>query len=400
MPSRKLPSNVFVNPSHKEKVSIHDYTAQYLDPISTLKEATRQRIFSTTKTSPKERLAEVIAVDNDVKLPSDLMYFSNSEISLEYGNRTFISVIARINDLDGMVPIPDTTIDPMQPTVTQTFKDLSRIRSHTGRFYASREDMAGKSVSSIEVGDWIVVEFQDKLNLQNGIIKEVYIKKNLATYTAPAGFGAGGLSGTGAFVAGGSYPIGAITPVDGDIIFIGGSMAPSWAVMAGKPPAGKGHGMQADGQGLSFLIPAVEAATPQPQTVKIVINIGTNDFYKSDRQRIQSLHNALVRTFPNAPVFLIARSPYHKNFYDYAPDRDSTKFEKTQKFYLTGGLFAGFSPPFLIFRQDTAMKAPDGDRDTHATSQSTDWQGYSEMKGMLERIMSSTVLDTEFDVPR
>jgi len=190
----KLPNDTFVTANQKENTSIYDYNAQSIDPISSIKQAYRASLFSSTKTEINERLAEVMAVDMTIKKPSDLNYFGEASISVEYGDRDWVSVICRVMDLHSGVPDPEQTL--IQGTTTLAFTDITRLRSNVGKFYAPMDDLRNKGASNIEVGDWLIVEFQDKTTLSNGIIKDVYFKKDISTYTpTPSGGGSGGPSG-------------------------------------------------------------------------------------------------------------------------------------------------------------------------------------------------------------
>jgi hypothetical protein len=206
--SAKLPNDTFVTANQKENNSIYDYNAQSIDPISSIKQAYRDSLFSSTKTEVNERLAEVMAVDMTIKKPSDLNYFGEASVSVEYGDRDWVSVICRVMDLHSGVPDPEQTL--VQGTTTQTFTDITRLRSSVGKFYAPMDDLRGKGASNIEVGDWLIVEFQDKTTLSNGIIKDVYFKKDKSTWSA----GGGSLGAPSAFD--GAYPMMSNAPANLD----------------------------------------------------------------------------------------------------------------------------------------------------------------------------------------
>jgi len=195
--SAKLPNDVFVVANQKENNVIHDYAAQSINPMSSIKQAYRDSLFSSTKTEVNERLAEVMAVDMTVKVPSDLNYFGNSSIATEYGNRDWISVVCRVMDLHSGIPDPEQIV--IDGTTTQTFGDITKLRSSIGKFYAPADDIRAKGATNIEVGDWLIVEFQDKTTMSNGIIKDVYFKKDKSTWGSSGGGFSAGSSFDGAY---------------------------------------------------------------------------------------------------------------------------------------------------------------------------------------------------------
>lgn len=388
--ANKLPINIFVNPAQREKVSINDYQSQALDPFSTMREGLRENIFSSTRTKNAERLVEVIAVDNDVKIPAELSYYSNRTVATELNNRTYISVIGRIGDIHGGTPEPDMTVDAAAGTTTLSFKDITRTRSSLGRFYAPKEDMAGKSIGTVEVGDILLVQFQDPLALDNGIIKKVFQKKNLSTYLARGGGGAGGAFAPGA----GGVPLGG-TPVGilaGDIIFIGGSMCPLLGAKVGAPETSyRGHGLQQDGSNMDFLLTQLAMATPSTTITKVIINVGGNDGFTGTREKVQQLHTQLTRVFPSAPFYFVMWSPYHILNAKFAPNRSPG--DRQPKQYYLGGNFTGFHPQaFFIFHERTAMTAPVGNQ-THAGHSGTwGWPGGTELVDLTTKILSGQSL--------
>jgi hypothetical protein len=176
-----LPSNTFVTPTSRETNNIFDYNAQTNDPLSSIRQATRQTLFSSKDTEVSERLGEVLAVDMSVKLPSDLNYFGDPNVSVEYGSRDWVCVICRILDLHSATPDPSQTVS--LENASPTFADVTRLRANIGKFYIPVDELRSKGATNIEIGDWLTVEFQDKNLLTNGIIKGVYLKRDVTTLT-------------------------------------------------------------------------------------------------------------------------------------------------------------------------------------------------------------------------
>ena len=200
-----MPTDIFVIPTQKENGAIPDFQMQSIDPLSSIKEAYRISVFGVQRTQVVEREAEVLAVDMTIKRCSDLNYFSNQDVMTQYGTRDWVSVICRIPDFHAGTPDPDQTLAAGATTTTTTFKEITRMRSCIGKFYAPMDDLRAKGIMNIEVGDRVIVEFQDKTKFENGIIKEIFAKKNVATYVPTGGGGAGGAfaPGSGAYPAGG-----------------------------------------------------------------------------------------------------------------------------------------------------------------------------------------------------
>ncbi len=386
----KLPNDTFVTANQKEETSISNYEAQVIDPISTMNEAVRKRLFGSKKTEIKERFVEVLHVDNDVKLPANINYFSSQNILTEYGSRTFVSVIARINDADAGVPDPELLLNDNNGSLSLSFTDVTRMRSHIGKFYAPKEDLEGKSVGNIEVGDWLVVEFQDKSNFQSGIIKEVYIKKDVSTYVART-YGGGGPSGI--FSNPSSDPTSPIATT-GDIIFVGGSMSPLVAGKIGAPESAYRHQLYKDGSGLQRLNEVLPSAVPSQTITKVIVNIGGNDGFAVNKEGIKTLHANLVRAFPIAPQFFVMRSPLHLNNLKYRPaDKGGTAdADVPNKYYITSGQFSGFAPPFYILSPVIIPPRGTG-KNAHAGQGATwNWEGSSELLAICTKILKSEQL--------
>lgn len=160
------------------KDSVANLKEQQISPLSTLKKIQYDAIFARKDVTLGERIAEVIAVNLNVKRPSELAYFGDKNLSDENGSRDWVVAICRIPDFDASTPAPSMAVNP--DTAKSSFQDLNRIRQH-GKFYVSSDELRGKGYTNIEVGDWLVVEYQDKTILSNGIIKDVYYKKDLST---------------------------------------------------------------------------------------------------------------------------------------------------------------------------------------------------------------------------
>ena len=390
-PNNKLPNDTFVPVSQKENISLPNYEAQVIDPFSTMNEAVRHRLFGSKGTEIKERFVEVLSVDNDVKLPAQLSYFSSANILTEYGNRTFVCVIARINDADAGVPDPELLIDDTSGATSLGFRDITRLRGHIGKFYAPKEDLDGKSVGNIEVGDWLVVEFQDKTNFQSGIIKEVYIKKDVSTYVRRS---YGGNRATGTFANGGVVPTGPLNTT-GDIIFVGGSMSPLVASKIGAPTTAYKHQLYRDGSGLARLNEVLPRATPSETISKVIINVGGNDGFAVNRDGIKLLHENLRRAFPAAPQFYVMRSPLHLGNLKYRTNQDVPN-----KYYTNSGQFSGFSPPFYIL--SPVIIPPEGTGpNAHAGHANTwSWPGSDQLLAVCKKILDGTTLAPEdYSIP-
>ena len=194
-----MPKDAFVIPTERENIAIPNYQMQAIEPLHTIRESYRISLFGSENTEVVEREGEVLAVDMTVKRCAELDYFSNQDVMTQYGTRDWVSIICRIPDFHGGTPDPDQTLAAAAGGVspTSTFKEITRMRSCIGKFYAPMDDLRAKGIMNIEPGDRVIVEFQDKTKFENGIIKEVYAKKNLSTY-APAGGGAGGAFAPGA----------------------------------------------------------------------------------------------------------------------------------------------------------------------------------------------------------
>ena len=172
----KLPSDTFVVATSKENNVIQDYQSQVADPIATIKEATRQTLFSSKQTEVTERLAQVLAFAV-VKRPAEIAYFGEQDVNIEYGGPDWYSVICKVLDLHAVTPDPDLNVTSDGNT---TFRDITRMRSNIGKFYCPVKYLRDKGKTNVKIGDWLVVEFQDKILMSNGIIKDVYIESDAA----------------------------------------------------------------------------------------------------------------------------------------------------------------------------------------------------------------------------
>jgi hypothetical protein len=387
-PISKLPKDTFVPANQKENVSLPNYEAQVINPISTMNEAVRQELFSSKKTEVKERLVQVLSVDNDIKLPAQINYFSNQSILTEYGDRTFVSVIARINDADAGVPEPQLLVDTAGVATTLGFGDITRIKGHVGKFYAPKEDLAAKSIGNIEVGDWLIVEFQDKTNFQNGIIKKVYMKKNVSTYLASSAGAFGGSSATGVYSAGGATPAGPIN-LAGEAIFIGGSMSRLIARKLGAPDTTWNHSMYQPSSNLQFLNDALtNISAPLPAITKVIVNIGGNDGFQVNRPAINRLHDSLRRVFPSAPQYYLIRSPLHLGNKQYINNQTVPN-----NYYFDSGQFDGKAPPFFVIAPLIIAPQNAGPIDHAGTPTTWHWDGSAELLEVCRRILNGDSLN-------
>lgn len=169
MAGYKLPSDAMVVANQKENTTIQDFSAQSADPITTIKEATRQSLFASKQTEVTERIAEIISVRSNITLPAELSYFGEQQISEEYKKQKWYCAICRILDLHGVTPDPDIIVDASSGM--NSFKDITRMRLNIGKFYCPVEALEGKGRKPLKIGQWLVVEFQDKTLMTNGIIK-------------------------------------------------------------------------------------------------------------------------------------------------------------------------------------------------------------------------------------
>ena len=166
-------------PYQTEDEAISDYNAQSIDPNSTIVRAYRDAFYRNKPSEIGERLAMVLAVKDGIKIPSDLDYFNNEETAGEFGidgtSKRWVCTICRIFDFHAGIPNPNLE----KPTVASgmSLKNLSMIRCNVGKFYISSEEMQSRSISILEPGDWVVVEFQDKSTLSNGTIKDLFLKR-------------------------------------------------------------------------------------------------------------------------------------------------------------------------------------------------------------------------------
>lgn len=177
MAGYKVASDAIVIANQKENTNIQDFQSQAADPLSTVREATRQTLFSSKQTEVTERIAEVVAVVDNIILPAELSYFGEEQISLEYNEKKWYCAICRILDLHGVTPDPDIIVQ--QSNGNNTFKDITRMRSNVGKFYCPVEFLQSKGRTALKVGNWVIVEFQDKTLLTNGIIKDIYVTPEL-----------------------------------------------------------------------------------------------------------------------------------------------------------------------------------------------------------------------------
>jgi hypothetical protein len=185
--------------NQKEANNIADIAAQTIDPISSIKQGTRNALLGSEPTKTGPRLGQVLAIQTTIIRPAELNYFSNQEIVTEGGEQEWMCAICRIPDMHSAVPDPDSAL--VSNTTKPTIKDWSRLRANIGKFYAPKASILAKGVTSVEIGDWLEVEFQDNTILTNGIIKSVYHKTNAAGYGAPGTGGSvpsnGGPTGVG-----------------------------------------------------------------------------------------------------------------------------------------------------------------------------------------------------------
>jgi len=169
----------FSPPHQSEEDIIADYNAQSLDPNSTIIKAYRDAFFRNKPSEINERLAMVLTVRSDIKIPSDLVYFNNKEVAAEFDingvNRSWVCAICRIFDFHAGIPNP--SLEKPTTATGMSIKDLTLIRCNVGKFYASSEEVKSRGIPTLEPGDWIIVEFQDKSTMSNGTIKDLYLKR-------------------------------------------------------------------------------------------------------------------------------------------------------------------------------------------------------------------------------
>lgn len=425
MSGNKYPVDFFVPPDRKPKNRVHDLGTIAADPLSAMKDTTRSNIFATTKVNPKERLVEVIAVDNDIKMPSDIN-LGHKQLLDSYGTRTFVCVIGRMQDMDGAIPDPDSVVDLSTGNIILPTKDVTRIRNHTGKFYAPLDDLKGKMVGNIQVGDVLLVEFQDKITMSSGIIKEVFIKKDVNSYIKITVTGGGGTGGGG---AGDSFsdtgvpadPGGAQT---GPGLFIGASMSkPIGTKACGKASTSTsiaGTNLQCAGTRAADLLNGGGGAGCQLLGLKnalvenyagianngIIINIGGNDGFNpaSVKKSIGGIHEELKRLFPQAQYFWIMKSPNHGN-------NISKTGNDIDNFYVgPSSPFRGFSPPFRVINQgilmpedirmtnmnNTAFKSFSVAGSHAASAGSWDWPGTNGLISTCANILKNSVSGNEY----
>jgi len=157
----------------------NDATTQN-DPLTTLKKIQYDSLFASDKIQLTERVAEVLSVELNVKKPSNLSYFGNQAMVEENGQRDWVVAICRIPDFDFTTSQPSLTVQPNNTTLQFNFEQITKIRQH-GKFYVLADQLRAKGYTNLEVGDWVVVEFMDKNLLTNGMIKDVFYKKELST---------------------------------------------------------------------------------------------------------------------------------------------------------------------------------------------------------------------------
>ena len=161
----------------REKIVITNYSEVQKSPLSTLKKIQYDAIYGRENSVIGETLAEVLAVNMNVKRPGNLNYFNNSNVSLENGNRDWVVAICRIAELHASLEPPTLEINDSGKF---TIADAVRIKQH-GKFYVSADELRMKGFANIEIGDILVVEYLDKTYYTNGIIKDVFFKKDVST---------------------------------------------------------------------------------------------------------------------------------------------------------------------------------------------------------------------------
>lgn len=191
----RLAIQTFSSYRQRKGIDIKDFTAAQMDPWPLLREISSRVVYPQISTETGQKLAKIIAVTKDIKLPS-LSYFGNVETMKAYGDRSWICAICRIEDVDAAVKEPSSTLDGADGSAQLTPEDATLARMHTGKFYAPQDDLFNAiGATSLEVGDWVYVEFEDKVLNTNGLIKGVALKKDLSSYTQVLNSAAGLLSG-------------------------------------------------------------------------------------------------------------------------------------------------------------------------------------------------------------
>lgn len=412
MASYKYPIDFMTSPDRKPKNRVYDLEAISSDPLAAMKAATRSKIFASTKNNVKERLVEVIAVDNDIKMPAD-HNFGYKEILESYGTRSYICVIGRIQDLDAGIPDPDSIVELSTGNLTIPFKDGTRIRNHVGKFYASVEDLKGKMIGAIQVGDILLVEFQDKNTMSNGIIKEVYLKKDTnsyvkATVVVRRSGGGGGGGGSDTVDDSGGSGLDPGGPIIGEGLFIGGSMSKPIGSAACKKAGFSSRiattNLQVSGATIGDLInggmvygnPLLGLKNANPANYEgidqdhIVINVGGNDGFQGGRGKVAPLHAELVRVFPKAKHFWIMKSPNH------GTNSSRTGTEITN-YYLTS--YKGFNPPFRILNTLILKPAHESDKinEAHAGNPKTwYWPETQKLADHCAEVLQGTISAADY----
>jgi hypothetical protein len=200
----RLSIQTFSSYRPRKGIEIKDFVAAQMDPWPLLREISSKVVYPQVSTESGQKLAKIIAVTKDVKLPS-LSYFGNAETMKAYGDRSWICAICRIEDVDAAVREPSSTLDGSDGSAQLTPEDATLARMHTGKFFAPQDDLFNAiGATSLEVGDWVYVEFEDKVLNTNGLIKGVALKKDLSSYSQLVNGASGMLASLAAAFGGGA----------------------------------------------------------------------------------------------------------------------------------------------------------------------------------------------------
>ena len=205
----RLSIQTFATHRDRRGISVKNYKAALMDPWPLLKEIANRGVYPDPPPIVGQKLAKVIAVKTDLTLPN-MNYFGNSEVMKSYGDRKWIAAVCRVEEINGYISEPSTTLDGSDGTAQMSALDATYARMHKSVYYAPQDDLYNSAgITNLEPGDWVYVEHEDKVLNANGWIKGLAMKKDVSSFAqlalAALGSAAGGIAGAlgGLFDGGG-----------------------------------------------------------------------------------------------------------------------------------------------------------------------------------------------------
>lgn len=211
----RLSIQTFATHRDRRGISVKNYKAALMDPWPLLKEIANRGVYPDPPPIVGQKLAKVIAVKTDLTLPN-MNYFGNSEVMKSYGDRKWIAAVCRVEEINGYISEPSTTLDGSDGTAQMSAMDATYARMHKSVYYAPQDDLYNSAgITNLEPGDWVYVEHEDKVLNANGWIKGLAMKKDVSSFAqialAALSDAAGGVAGAiGGLFDGGSGGSGAV----------------------------------------------------------------------------------------------------------------------------------------------------------------------------------------------